>query len=102
MLEEESILYETPKITDPLGDVNKAQISVVDQIVIQAYVNYVMKTTPSDETRMELMRPYIQACLEKSNNWLVYSHGLLLRSRNELEKSKTTERAVLQIQALID
>lgn len=54
-----------------------------------------MKTYPTDETRMELLRPYILAVLEKSLNWLVYSKGLLLRSRNELEKTKTAERAVL-------
>lgn len=40
--------------------------------------------------------------LEKSKNWLVYSHGLLLRSRNEVEKTKMKERSILQIQALID
>lgn len=61
-----------------------------------------MKTHPADETRMELMRPYITTVLETSNNWLVYSKGLLLRSRNEFERSKTMERSVLQIQGLKD
>jgi len=65
-------------------------------------VNYVYRTSPKDETRIELLQPYINAVLDKSNNWLVYSHGLLLRSRNQLERSKTRERSVLQIQALID
>jgi len=49
-----------------------------------------------------MLRPYITAVLEKSNNWLVYSQALLLRSRNELDKTKTKERSVLQVQALID
>jgi hypothetical protein len=35
----------------------------------------------------------------KTHNWLVYSMGLLLRSRLEAEKSRTVERGVLQMQA---
>eukprot|EP00347_Sterkiella_histriomuscorum_P015302 403357539 len=101
-LEEDTILYETPKITDPLGDFQKRILSPEDQLVIQAYVNYVTKTHPKDETRMELLRPYINTCLENSSNWLVYSTALLQRSRNEMERTKTTERALLQLQTLID
>jgi len=83
LLEEESILFETPQITDPRGDTpKKTGLTVEDQIAIQAYVNYVNKTTPKDESKTEMMRPYINAVVEKSNNWLVYSQALLLRSRN--------------------
>jgi hypothetical protein len=96
LLEEESILFETPQITDPRGDTaKKTGLTVEDQIAIQAYVNYVNKTTPKDESKTEMMRPYINAVVEKSNNWLVYSQGLLLRSRNEMDGSKTRERSVL-------
>ena len=83
LLEEESILFETPQITDPRGDTpKKTGLTVEDQITIQAYVNYVNKTTPKDESKTELIRPYVNAVVEKSNNWLVYSQALLLRSRN--------------------
>jgi len=75
---------------------------VEDQIVLQAYVDYIHKTSPKDEIKNELLSPYIRAALEKSNNWLVYSQGLLLRSRNEIDKTKLKERSVLQIQALND
>lgn len=68
-----------------------------DQIVIQAYVNYVNRTSPKDETKNELLSPYIKGVLEISNNWLVYSQALLLRSRNEMDRTKTKERSVLQI-----
>lgn len=44
-----------------------------EQVAIQAYVNYYFKTSPKDEVRVEMLRPYITAVLEKSNNWLVYS-----------------------------
>jgi hypothetical protein len=85
-----------PKISET-EVVKKKLLSEIDQIVIQAYINYEYKTRPKDESRTELLRPYINAVLEKSNNWLVYSHALLLRSRNELERTKTKERSVLQI-----
>jgi hypothetical protein len=42
-LEEESPLLEQPKITDPSG-AEKANLTVEDQIAIQAYVNYYFKT----------------------------------------------------------
>ena len=51
LLEEDTILYEQPKITDPLGELQKKQLSVEDQLVIQAYVNYIAKTHAKDETR---------------------------------------------------
>ena len=94
-------MLETTKFADPLADV-KLGLTAQDQVVIQAYVNYVFKTSPKDETRTELLKPYISAVLEKSTNWLVYSHGLLLRSRNEFDRTKMKERSILQIQALID
>lgn len=63
--------------------------------MLQAYVNYVQKASPKDEIKNEMLRPYIRALLEKSNNWLVYSQGLLLRSRNDIDKTKLKERSVL-------
>jgi hypothetical protein len=61
-------------ITDARGDTpKKTGLSVEDQIVIQAYVNYINKTSPKDETKCEMLRPYISGVIEKSNNWLVYS-----------------------------
>lgn len=52
-------------------------LTVDDQVAIQAYVYYIYKTTPKDETKFELLRPYLNTVLEKSNNWLVYSMALL-------------------------
>ena len=40
--------------------------------------------------------------LDKSNNWLVFSKGLFLRSINEFYKYKKVERALGQLQALVD
>ena len=54
-----------------------------------------------DGTHM-LLRPYIQAVVLKSNNWLTFSKALLYRSKNEIDRSKTMERSLAQMQALID
>lgn len=97
-LEEESILYEQPKITEDetsIPVIKQTGLHIEDQIVLQAYVNYIHKSSPKDEIKNELLRPYIRAALEKSNNWLVYSQGLLLRSRNDIDKTKLKERSVL-------
>jgi hypothetical protein len=97
-LEEESILYEQPKITkdeSAIPVIKQNGLHIEDQIVLQAYVNYIHKSSPKDEIKNELLRPYIRGVLEKSNNWLVYSQGLLLRSRNDIDKTKLKERSVL-------
>lgn len=43
-----------------------------------------------------------QRVLENPNNWMVHTMALLLRSRLEGGKSRTVERAALQLQALVD
>ena len=40
--------------------------------------------------------------LDRSNNWLVFSKGLLLRSINEYPRFKRMERALAQMQTLVD
>jgi hypothetical protein len=40
--------------------------------------------------------------LENPNNWMIYTMALLLRSRLESNRSRTVERSVLQLQALVD
>jgi hypothetical protein len=47
-----------------------------------------------DDGTFELLRPYINACVLKSNNWLTFSKALLYRCRNEIDKSKTMDRSL--------
>lgn len=46
--------------------------------------------------------PYVTRSLEHSNNWMVHTMGLLLKSRLEKESSRTAERSVLQLQTLVE
>eukprot|EP01102_Stenamoeba_stenopodia_P012119 TRINITY_DN3785_c0_g1_i1.p1 TRINITY_DN3785_c0_g1~~TRINITY_DN3785_c0_g1_i1.p1 ORF type:complete len:454 (+),score=124.72 TRINITY_DN3785_c0_g1_i1:219-1580(+) len=48
------------------------------------------------------MFPYVQRVQENPNNWMVHSTCLFIKSRLESEKYRTAERAVLQLQALVD
>ena len=79
------------------------ELQVEDQVAILAYVNYLFISRPQkDETTFELIRPYVNACIIKSNNWLVFSKALMYRSRNEADRTKTAEKCMKQLQALID
>jgi len=60
-------------------------------------VNYLFISRPAqDETTFELIRPYVNACVLKQNNWLTFSKALMYRSRNEADRSKTMEKSMKQ------
>lgn len=48
----------------------------------------------------EEMMAYVMRVHANPNNWLVFSTCLLLKSRLESEKVRTSERAALQIQVI--
>jgi hypothetical protein len=67
----------------------------------------VSNSNPVDGLTNEEMTPYIEKVLKQStqrlSTWMIYSTALLKRSWIEYyEKRKTADRALLQIQALID
>ncbi|KAM9953926.1 hypothetical protein ACTFIR_009033 [Dictyostelium discoideum] len=74
----------------------------VDQMLILLQCLNVKNQNSNNGLTTEEMLPYIQKTLERSNNWIIHSMGLLIKSRLEIVSSKTAERAVLQIQALVD
>lgn len=51
---------------------------------------------------MSCSEEQLQKVLTNANNWMVHTSGLLVKSRLESQKSRTAERAVLQLQALVD
>ncbi|RYG41597.1 tetratricopeptide repeat protein, partial [archaeon] len=57
---------------------------------------------PADGLTQAEMRPYVTRALDTPLNWMVYSTGLLIKSWLEFENHRTVERAVLQMQALVD
>ncbi|RHZ68910.1 hypothetical protein Glove_292g34 [Diversispora epigaea] len=81
---------------------NQGNLKIIDQCLLLAFCLNVKNTNPTDGITTEQMVPFVTKVLENPNNWMVYTMALLLRSRLEKEKSRTVERSVLQLQALVD
>lgn len=79
------------------------QLFPMDAIILLAIAESITNTSPDDGLTREQSLPYATRVLEGgSSNWAVYSLALLIRSRIEGHQSRTAERALLQLQALVD
>lgn len=92
----ENIAFEDKKLT------HQGNLQIIDQVILLALCLDVKNSNANDGLTREQMMPYITRVLENPNNWMVYSTGLLERAWLECETSKRRERAVLQMQALVD
>ncbi len=77
-------------------------LSALDQAIVLALCLDIHNHNPTDGLTAEEMRPYCERVLDTPLNWMVHSTGLLVRSRLEGDSHRTAERAVLQLQALVD
>jgi len=80
----------------------KDNLRTIDQCLLLAFCLNVKNTNPMHGITNEQMAPYVSRVLANPNNWMVHTMGLLLRSRLESSKTRTMERGVLQLQALVD
>jgi tetratricopeptide (TPR) repeat protein len=74
----------------------------IDQAIVLALCLDVSNSNPVDGLTNEEMQPYVERVLGLATNWMIHSTALLERSWLEFERRKTMDRAMLQIQALID
>jgi tetratricopeptide (TPR) repeat protein len=75
----------------------------LDSIILLQIASSISNTSPSDGLTREETLPYAIRVLEGgSSNWQVYTQALLVRSRIEGHRSRTAERGLLQLQALVD
>ncbi|KIX04092.1 uncharacterized protein Z518_07645 [Rhinocladiella mackenziei CBS 650.93] len=82
---------------------NQPLLSPMDSIILLAIARSISNTSPSDGLVREETLPYATRVLEGgSSNWQVYTQALLVRSRIEGYRSRTAERGLLQLQALVD
>lgn len=82
---------------------NQPILDAVDSSILLALASAITNTTPENGLTREETHPYATRVLEGgSSNWQVYTQALLLRSRIEGYRSRTVERSVLQMQALVD
>ena len=82
---------------------NQPQLEPLDAIILLATASSITNTSPTDGLTREETLPYAERVLSGgSSNWQIYTQALLVRSRIEGYKSRTIERSVLQLQALVD
>ncbi|KZT06475.1 tetratricopeptide repeat domain 27 [Laetiporus sulphureus 93-53] len=74
----------------------------LDQCILLALCLNVRNTSPVHGLTAEQMSPYIARVISHPRNWSVHTMALLLRSRLEANRTRTVERATLQLQALVD
>ncbi|KAL9114497.1 MAG: hypothetical protein Q9227_001578 [Pyrenula ochraceoflavens] len=78
-------------------------LNPLDAIILLNTASSISNTNPSDGLTREETLPYATRVLQGgSSNWQVYTQALLVRSRIEGYKSRTAERGLLQLQALVD
>ncbi|KAG7112385.1 TPR repeat-containing protein C19B12.01 like [Verticillium longisporum] len=79
------------------------QLAPLDQIILLTEATLKDSFSPVDTLTSEEVLPYaVRVVSEKSTNWQIYTQALLVRSRIEMHRSRTIERGVLQMQAVVD
>ncbi|KZL77888.1 TPR repeat-containing protein [Colletotrichum tofieldiae] len=79
------------------------QLSPLDQIILLTEATIKDTFSPVDTLTSEEVLPYaVRVVSDKATNWQIYTQALLVRSRIEIHRSRTVERGVLQMQAVVD
>jgi tetratricopeptide (TPR) repeat protein len=99
-VKEESSLPASLANLDPS---NQPLLDPLDSVILLSLASSITNTNPADGLTREETLPYATRVLDGgSSNWQVYTQALLVRSRIEGYKSRTIERGLLQLQALVD
>ena len=82
---------------------NQPLLHPLDAIILLATASSITNNSPTDGLTREETLPYAERVISGgSSNWQVYTQALLVRSRIEGYRSRTVERGVLQLQAVVD
>ena len=86
-----------------LDPADQPRLDPLDSIILLATASSITNTSPQDGLTREETLPYATRVLEGgSTNWQIFTQALIVRSRIEGHKSRTTERGLLQLQAIVD
>jgi tetratricopeptide (TPR) repeat protein len=85
-----------------LDPADQPALDPLDQCILLSLCLNVRNTSPAHGLTQAQMAPYVARVLAHPLNWSVHTMALLLRSRLEAGRTRTVERAVLQLQALVD
>lgn len=106
LLEQTEFTSSHPSAPDSrLGHLDPASqpaLHPLDQCIILSLCLNVRNTSPAHGLTTEQMAPYVARVISHPENWSVHTMALLLRSRLEAHRTRTAERATLQLQALVD
>ncbi|KAI5919186.1 hypothetical protein F4810DRAFT_518951 [Camillea tinctor] len=82
---------------------DQPELNLLDQIILLSDATIRDTFSPSDSLTSEEILPFAVRVIEdKAANWQVYTQALLVRSRIEMNRSRTIERGILQMQAVVD
>lgn len=91
-----------PALKDLKPD-DQPQLAPLDQIMLLTEATLKDAFSPADKLTAEEILPFaVRVLNDKSTNWQIYTQALLVRSRIEVHRSRTVERGVLQMQAVVD
>ena len=102
---EQTQFSSTVDSTAPLSHIdpsNQPKLSALDQCILLAMCLNIKNTSPENGLTNSQMGAFVSRVLSNHQNWSIYTMGLLLRSRLEGNRTRTVQRATLQLQALID
>lgn len=92
-----------PEALQGLTPETQPKLKAEDQIILLTEATLKDTFSPADSLTSEEILPFAVRVIEdKSTNWQIYTQALLVRSRIELNRSRTIERGVLQMQAVVD
>lgn len=110
-LNDDTLLEQTEFTSSPLSTtgqlnhldpVSQPPLYPLDQCILLSLCLNVRNTSPSHGLTSEQMSPYVARVISHPENWSVHTMALLLRSRLESTRTRTVERSVFQLQAIID
>ncbi|KAK0732225.1 hypothetical protein B0H67DRAFT_477973 [Lasiosphaeris hirsuta] len=92
-----------PEALKDLVPDDQPQLSPLDQIILLTEATLKDAFSPADTLTAEEILPFaVRVISDKSTNWQIYTQALLVRSRTEVHRSRTMERGILQMQAVVD
>ncbi|KAJ6491426.1 hypothetical protein C8R47DRAFT_1319720 [Mycena vitilis] len=105
LLEQTAFTSSSPSAHSRLSHLDPAAqpaLHPLDQSILLAMCLNVKNTSPVHGLTGEQMSPYVARVITHPLNWSVHTMALLLRARLESNRTRTVERATLQLQALIE
>ncbi|QSL64412.1 hypothetical protein MERGE_001713 [Pneumocystis wakefieldiae] len=91
-----------PKSLEDIDPNDPPSLSPLDSCILLALTLLIKNTNPNDGLTMEEMATYVDRVLKHPRNWTVHSMALFIRSKLEMNKGRTMERSILQLQVLVD